>query len=99
MIRDWIVVGIHNGKLSERLQLDPDLSLASEVSQARQSEAVKSQQLLLRGKPDTPLGAVQRTRSGQRPGGSQNSVAESHNKSGPDHCPKCGRYPAHEMAQ
>ena len=99
MIRDRIVVGIRNGKLSERLQLDPDLSLASAVSQAWQSEAVKLQQLLLRGKPDTPVGAVQRTRSGQRPGGSQNSVAESHNKSGPDRCPKCGRYPAHEMAQ
>ena len=64
MIRDRIVVGILDCKLSEKLQLDPDLTLASAVTKVRQAEAVKLQQPLLRGKPDTPVGVVQRWRCG-----------------------------------
>ena len=41
MIRDRIVVGIRNSKLSEKLQLDSELTLATAVTQARQVEAVK----------------------------------------------------------
>ena len=52
MIRDWIVVGILNSSLSEKLQLDPHLTLARAVTQACQAEAVKQQQLLVRRKPD-----------------------------------------------
>jgi len=79
MIRDRIVVGIRNTALSERMQLQPDLNLEKAITQARQSEAVKEQQPLLRGgpevKPDIPVGAVhrgtrgrgrQRSRPGQR---------------------------------
>ena len=82
MIRDRIAVGIRNTKLSEKLQLNSDLTLAKAVTQVRQLEAVKIQQPLLRGKPDTPVGEVER--GGLRPNkGSQNSVANSH-KSGRD---------------
>ena len=99
MIRDRIVVGIRNSKLSEKLQLDPDLTLASAITQVRQSEAVKLQQSVIRGKPDTPVGSLQRGKGGLRPNkGSQNSVDSSH-KSGNNSCPRCGRYPAHEKAQ
>ena len=48
MIRDRIVVGLQDSKLSEKLQLDPELSLAKAINHARQSEAVKKQQALLR---------------------------------------------------
>ena len=41
MIRDRIVVGLLDAKLSEKLQLDPELTLPKAVNQARQSEAVK----------------------------------------------------------
>ena len=47
MIRDRIVVGLKDVKLSERLQTDPDLTLQKAVQQARQSEAVKKQQTLI----------------------------------------------------
>ena len=50
MIRDRIVVGLQDSKLSEKLQLDPELSLAKAINHARQSEAVKKQQALLRCK-------------------------------------------------
>ena len=43
MVRDRIVVGIRNSALSEKLQLDPDLTLQSAITQVRQAEAVKKQ--------------------------------------------------------
>ena len=46
MIRDRIVVGLLDAKLSEKLQLDPELTLPKAVNQARQSEAVKKQTLM-----------------------------------------------------
>ena len=50
MIRDRIVVGLQNAKLSEWLQLDSTLTLEKAVNEARQSEAVKRQQAVVRGK-------------------------------------------------
>jgi hypothetical protein len=48
LIRDRIVVGILDARLSERLQLDADLTLAKAVAMVRQSELVHQQQGLLR---------------------------------------------------
>ena len=47
MLRDRIVVGIRDAGLSERLQLDPDLTLEKAKKVVRQKEAVKEQQLQL----------------------------------------------------
>ena len=69
MIRDRIVVGLRDAKLSESLQLDPELTLEKAVTKARQAEAVEQQQPLVRGssesqstsgshRQDTSLGAV-----------------------------------------
>ncbi|KAL5017541.1 hypothetical protein ScPMuIL_007130 [Solemya velum] len=44
MIRDRIVVGIRDSKMSEKLQLDPNLTLEKAVAQVRQREAVQKQQ-------------------------------------------------------
>ena len=41
MIRDRIVVGIGDAKLSEKLQLNPKLDLATAIVQGRQHEDVK----------------------------------------------------------
>ena len=61
MIRDRVVVGIRDVRLSERLQLDAKLTLETAVQQARQAEVIKSQQPALRGDP-TPsnIGAVEK---------------------------------------
>ena len=48
MIRELIVVGLYDQKLSEKLQLDPKFCLTKRINQARQSEAVKKRQALLR---------------------------------------------------
>ena len=48
MIRDRIVVGLRNSGLSEKLQMDATLTLEKATAEARQSEAIKKQQSLLR---------------------------------------------------
>ena len=49
LVKDRIVVGIKDSKLSEKLQMTPDLTLESAVIEGRQSEAVKKQQSVVRG--------------------------------------------------
>ena len=49
MLRDRIVVGLRNTTLSERLQLDPDLTLEKAKRTARQKEAVKEHRQELQG--------------------------------------------------
>ena len=48
LIRDRIVVGLLDKALSERMQLQEDLTLEKAVSQARQYEQVKQQQSTVR---------------------------------------------------
>ena len=68
------MVGIRNSGLSEKLQLDPRLSAITQVCQA---EAVKQQQPLLRGKPDTSVGAFMCGRGG-RSRGSKDKAPTNH---------------------
>ena len=49
MIRDRIVVGISDAKLSEKLQLNRELTLEKAVTQVRQQELIREQQSTLRG--------------------------------------------------
>ena len=49
MIRDRLVVGLRDASLSERLQMDADLALVKAITAARQSDAVKKQQAVVRG--------------------------------------------------
>ena len=43
MVRDRLVVGLRDKRLSERLQLDPELTLQKAVTSVKQSEQVKKQ--------------------------------------------------------
>ena len=56
MIRDRLVVGLRDASLSEKMQLDPELTLDKAMAMARQSEAVHKQQPMVRGtqQQDTP---------------------------------------------
>ena len=49
MIRDHIVVDIQDAALSEKPQLEADLSLKSAIVKVRQSELIKQQQPTVRG--------------------------------------------------
>ena len=108
MIRDRIVVGLRDARLSEKLQLDAELSLDKAVAQVRQAEAVKQQQSLVRGAeenrrpPDTHVGAV----LGRR-GPSQSKLSQRSDQSGADKtgkgskstCGWCGKSPSHAKQQ
>ena len=48
MIQDRIVVGLLDTALSEKLQMDPDLTLEKAMTSARQREMVRKQQPVLR---------------------------------------------------
>ena len=48
MVRDRIVVGIRDAKLSQKLQMDPDLTLEKATKLIRESEAIKLQQTAIR---------------------------------------------------
>ena len=56
MIRDRLVVGLLDAKLSETLQLESSLTLAKAVKQARNSEAVRSQQATVRSSATSTTG-------------------------------------------
>ena len=51
MIRDRIAVRLKDSKLSEKLQMDPDLTLKKAVLLSRQSKLVKNQQETMRNAP------------------------------------------------
>ncbi|XP_075721804.1 uncharacterized protein LOC142765116 [Rhipicephalus microplus] len=88
MIRDRFVVGLSDAKLSESLQMDANLTLASALANARLKETVRRQQQQLRETSDEPsaapasnLDAVNKQRqprknsSGQRSGTSSRTRA------------------------
>ena len=59
MIRDRIVVRIQDISLSEKLQLEPNLTLETAVTAVRQREAVKKQQSTVRSQAaSTPAASV-----------------------------------------
>ena len=85
MIRDRIVVGICDAKLSEKLQLDRELTLETAVTQVRQKEVIRQQQSTLRGSGgDDTVAAVHKERAPR-----DRSYRE-------ENCPWCGRAPKHD---
>lgn len=97
LIRDRIVVGIKDAKLSEKMQLDPDLTLERSITLAKQSEAVKKQQPIIRGQieEEANLDAVKQRRNKpqqqfRKPLHKPMNGTKQQNK-----CTRCGRSPNH----
>ena len=105
MIRDRIVVGLLDAKLSEKLQLDSELTLPKAVNQARQSEAVKKQQTLMRNDFKESTGRKNEVDAVKtekfRKDDSSGSPDETPNSKKPqtrppsNHCYRCGKSPGH----
>ena len=98
MLRDRIVVGIRDTALSERLQMDADLTLEKAKKIVRQKEAVREQHLQLQGegskKDPIVLDEVKGRkpppkRGDAKPHPKQNGSAR-HNTGKPQ-CKRCGR--------
>ena len=62
MIRDRIVVGLRDSALSEKLQLESELTLEKANTLAHNRESVRKQQLLLRGDTTANIDAVSKQR-------------------------------------
>ena len=101
MIRDRIVVGLRDARLSEKMQLEADLTLEKAITQARQAESIKQQQLFVRGTAEGPsprqsekdVGAVSKGRRSPR-------IASDKKHPKPDKgqapsCGWCGKSPTH----
>lgn len=102
MIRDRLVVGIRDSSLSERLQLDPDLTLEKAKKCIRQREAVQEQQNILSGSDASTLEAVNSSsnrRKYQSSNREQHRSSRAHytvarnnkQKQTPKQCTRCGK--------
>ena len=104
MIRDRLVVGLRDASLSEKLQLDAELTLDKAVTRVHQDETVKKHQSVLRGegavKPEAPVGTVHKARprrSNPPPGTRQRGgVATTRNPSMGGVCSRCGKSLLHD---
>ena len=97
MIRDRIVIGICDNKLSQKMRLEPDLTLKKVINIARQCESVKKQQPTVRGQ-DTEQMAVEAIRKRHGRQQSKNPILPSTNPA-LNHihsCTRCGQSPKHD---
>ena len=96
LARDRIVVDLCDSKLSEKLQLTVGLTLETAVTQARQSESVKTQQKVVRD--ETNIDQLHscpsvRHRCSQR----KNPSGTSKQPSSSQHSGRCGKAPLHHQ--
>ena len=105
LIRDRIVVGLRSPALSEKLQRDADLTLEKAMQIAREYEAIKKQQTLIRNdfqddksehKPE--LHYVERRRPFKPKGKPRNATSPTQQQKSKK-CTRCGRTPAHGKEQ
>ena len=100
MIRDRLVVGLRDAALSEKLQMDADLSLQTAISTARQRESVRKQQSVVRGDNQLNVDAVRakipyQGKSGKKKGPSQFSNPPPKVEAAQKICTGCERAPSH----
>jgi len=98
MIQDRIVIRLHDSALSEKLQLEADLTLEKAVATARQRESIKKQQRVVRAE-ENPLN-IDVIHSKQSHGKKDKAVSipsKGMQKSHPDTaskiCTRCGKRP------
>ena len=94
MLRDRLVVGIRDKELSEKLQMDADLTLERAKKKIRQKEAVKEQHVQLRdGNKDNPIvvEGVHSNRPQGRPAGASREISnKSQTGRANPQCSRCG---------
>lgn len=106
IIRDHIVVSIRDAKLSEKLQLDPNLTLDKTITQVRQNEEIKRQQpIIRREKSEVNVDAVITKRTSKARMTSQRAEGTAQRTQGTyntaqkikqmDSCKRCGKSPQH----
>ncbi|KAK7884427.1 hypothetical protein WMY93_027550 [Mugilogobius chulae] len=100
MIRDRLVVGIRDKRLSEQLQMDSKLTLDKAVLQIRQSELVKKQQDLMKNnfKQENVCNVDSvktKTKTFNRPVKTKRQAPDKYIKRDNSQCNRCGKTPSH----
>ena len=101
MIRDRIVVGLQDAALSEKLQLEPELTLESAIAKVRQSELIKKQQPTVRGEEQLIESISNKRNAHARK--RENDPSKQIPKNIPDRrcesesCSRCGKTPGHSQ--
>lgn len=108
LIRDRLVVGLQDKGLSERMQLDADLTLEKAIRMARQSEEVKRQQSCLRGDTSSEASdaksvdrvfksktAKNKPHYANSQTNKSHSTQHSNERGAHSQCQKCGSSPSH----
>ena len=105
LLRDYIVVGIRDKALSEKIQLNPDFTLERAKKEIRQKEAVREQANQLQGVAESQVMGIHQRRpppSHEKRKESQKYVRPLHHHRGgssgklpysgmPSLCSRCGR--------
>ena len=94
LVRDRIFVGIKDGKLSEKLQLEANLTIDSCITKVWQSESVKKQQGVVKGDRDDKMTVEAVITSKHRQIRKTTGSAPK-----PPSCSKCGRSLPHPIQQ
>ena len=92
MIRDRIVVGLRDQKLSERLQLEADLTLEKAMTMPSQSESVRRQQSVkgeIKRAIESSINVVNRQKGLVRSAKEKKSESSSYKQ----FCTRCGKSP------
>lgn len=107
LLRDRLVAGLRDSSLSERMQLNKDLTLTKAITMARQSEEIKRQQTDLRCESNVSKTAIDAVHTRQfKPNKFKNKEQKQLKFQKPRHakqdnktCYKCGKAPANTAAQ
>ena len=96
MIRDRIVVGLRDASVAQKLQMDHELTLDRAVSLARQSEAVKTQQSIVRPPAIDDSVSIEAIKSNRQTHHKkpQKSIPGMQRQDSPM-CTRCGKSPPH----
>jgi len=105
MIRDRLVVGIRHHGLSERLQMDSELTLEKAVTTIRQHEEIKKQQPVVRETKTTEqreanvdlLKFKKKSHKEYQTGKTTNGRERKDFQKGQKNCGRCGKGPAHSL--
>ncbi|XP_011879086.1 PREDICTED: uncharacterized protein K02A2.6-like [Vollenhovia emeryi] len=106
LIRDRIVVGVRNTKLSEAMQLQADLTLERAITKARQADEVKRQQNVVRGSDASVSGRTEVDYVYQKGANRRYKTAPRQQQKGRPNdnaslkkCGRCGRTPQHAFVE
>lgn len=98
LIRDRLVVGIRDIKLSETLQMDESLTLEKAIDKIKQSEQIKEENRELRRNPEVVNRVTQQNNSTRWERKNRNETKEERQKetnAPSNQCYKCGKRPSH----